>query len=259
MQVLFWFAGLLMVFAAAALGVIAWRSARGTRDRELARAELLRALSFPGASAEPTSDPSIPDWTSGLLREQQSAPAVNAHEPLAPIFAEHAESATALPRWVSLAAVGVAMALGVAFYVLIAGRPEAASATGAGATAAAMTSAAVNDGAPIELIALRHRVERATTFDVSGRVRNPYDGRTQREVVAIVNLIGADGRVLSSQTTPLEQPVLEAGQTSTFSVVFPRVTGSVARYQVGFRVRSGDTVPHVDRRATEARAKAPAP
>jgi hypothetical protein len=113
-------------------------------------------------------------------------------------------------------------------------------------------------GRPIELIALRHRSEPATTFDVSGRVRNPADSRAQRQVEAVVNLIDANGRILTSQTTPLEQPLLEAGQTSAFSVVFPRVTGTVARYQVRFRARGGDTIPHVDRRTAEAPAKAPA-
>jgi hypothetical protein len=104
MQVLYWFVVLSLLSAATALGIIAWRTARGVRERDLARAELLRALSFPGASAEPASGPSISDWT---------APAMDTHAPAAPIFAERAESAPALPRWASLAGVGAAMALGV--------------------------------------------------------------------------------------------------------------------------------------------------
>ena len=68
----------------------------------------------------------------------------------------------------------------------------------------------------------------------------------------------AAGRILTTQTTPLEQPVLAAGQTSAFSMVFPDVTGAVARYHVGFRVRSGAAIPHVDRRgAAGSGAKAP--
>jgi len=63
MQVLFWFVVLSLFAAAAALGIIAWRAARGVRERDLARAELLRALSFPGASTEPASGATISDWT----------------------------------------------------------------------------------------------------------------------------------------------------------------------------------------------------
>ena len=208
MQVLFWFVVLLLLSAAAALAVIAWRTARGVRERDLARAELLRALSFPDASVQPASGPSISDWTAEFLTA--AAPAVDTREPAAPIFAERAESATAMPRWVSLAGVGAAMALGVTLYAVIAGSPEAASATTRAprATAAPAAPAPVNAGTtaipdrPIELIALRHRGQHATTFDVSGRVRNPADGRTQGQLVAVVNLIDADGRILTSQMTP---------------------------------------------------------
>ena len=75
--------------------------------------------------------------------------------------------------------------------------------------------------------------------------------------MAVVDLLDADGRILTSQTTPLERPGLEAGQTSAFSLVFPRVTGTVARYQVGFRLASGDTILQVDRRAPEPAANTP--
>lgn len=264
MQVLFWFVALSLLSAATALGVIAWRTARGVRERELARAELLKALSFPGSSVEPVSGPSIPDWSTGFLREEKNAPAADTHEPAAPIFAERAESAAALPRWASLAGVAAAMALGIAVYAAIAGGPESASATTRAAHTTDSTAqvpgkagTTANPDRPIELIALRHRFERATAFDVSGRVRNPADGRAQGQLMAVVKLIDADGRLLTSQTTPLEQTVLEAGQTSAFSLVFPRVTGKVARYQVEFRARGGDTVPHVDRRAADGGTKAP--
>ena len=110
---------------------------------------------------------------------------------------------------------------------------------------------------PIELIALQHRFGPATAFDVSGLVRNPADGRALPQLVAVVNLFDADDRILTSQMTPIERPVLEAGQTSAFSLVFPRVTGTVARYRVEFRLHGRDTIPHVDRRAPEPGAKAP--
>ena len=265
MQVLLWVVGLSLLSAAAAMGVIAWRTARGVRERESARVELLRALALSDASAVPASGPSISDWTAEFLPEERTAPAVDKYEPAASIFAERAEPVTALPRWISLAGVAAAMALGVTVYAVLAGGPEAASATtpaarttaapGAPAAVTARTTAVADR--PIELIALQYRVGPATAFEVSGRVRNPSDGRGLPQLVAVVNLLDADGRVQTSQVTPVERPVLEAGQTSAFSLVFPGVTGTVVGYQVQFRLHGGDTIPHVDRRAPEPGAKAP--
>jgi hypothetical protein len=38
--------------------------------------------------------------------------------------------------------------------------------------------------------------------------------------------------------------------------VFPRVTGTIARYRVEFRSHGRDAIPHVDRRTAEPGAKA---
>ena len=92
---------------------------------------------------------------------------------------------------------------------------------------------------PIELIALQYRSGNAAAFDVSGLVRNPADGRELPQLMAVVELLDADGRILTSQTAPLERPGLEAGQTSAFSLVFRHVTGTVARYKVRFRLAGG--------------------
>jgi hypothetical protein len=245
---LLWVFALLMLSAAAALGVIAWRTARGARDRESARVELLRALAFPDASVVPASG----QWhLSGLAEfqpepkpERETAPAENTDEPAPAIFAERPESVKALPRWMALAGVGAAMALGVTLYAVIARGPESASATGV-------------SGAPIELLALQHRFGPETGLDVTGLIRNPADGRPLQQVEAVVHLVDANGRVVTSQVTPLERPVLAAGQTSAFSLVFPHVTGAIARYQVEFRWHGRNKIPHVDRRAVEAGAKAP--
>ena len=60
--------------------------------------------------------------------------------------------------------------------------------------------------------------------------------------MAVVNLVDADGRVHTSQVTPVDRPVFEAGQTSAFSLVFPGVTGAVVRYHVPFRLQRGETI-----------------
>ena len=246
MQILLWVGVLSLLSAAAAMGVVAWRVARGARERESARVELLRALAFPDVSAVPESGPSIADRAE-FLSEQWTAPApaVDTYEPAASIFADRAEPVAALPRWVSLAGVGAVMALGVMLYVVLAGGPRRASVT---------TTAAPDR--PIELIALQHRFDAATGLEVSGVVRNPAEGRELPQLVAVVNLVDAGGRILTSQTTPVERPVLEAGQTSAFSLVVPQMTGTAARFQVRFRLQGRDVVPHVDRRAPETGGKA---
>ena len=168
---------------------------------------------------------------------------VDSYEPAASIFAEREPHVTGLPQWMSLSAVAVAMALGVTLYVVIAGSRDTASVT---------TKAAPDR--PIELVELHHRSAPATALEVSGLVRNPANGRGLTQLVAVVNLLDADGRIVTSQTTPVEEPVLEAGRTAAFSVVFPRVSESVARYQVEFRL-DGHGILHVDRRAPEREAK----
>jgi hypothetical protein len=245
---LLWFLALLMWSAAAALGVVAWRTARGARERESARAELLRALAFPDAALAPASGPSLLGGLAEFQPEpkpgEETAPAGITDEPSAVIFAERAEPVKALPRWMALAGVGAAMVLGVTLYASIARAPEGASASGA-------------SDKPIELIALQHRFGPATDLDVTGLIRNPADGRPLQQVDAVIHLVDANGRVITSQMTPLERPVLAAGQTSAFSLVFPHVTGAVARYQVEFRSHGRNKIPHVDRRAAEGGAKAP--
>lgn len=239
MQILLWVGVLLLLSAAAAMGVIAWRMARGARERKSARVELLKALAFPDASAVPASGPSISDRAE-FLSEQWTAPVVDTYEPAASIFADRAEPVAALPRWIPLAGVGAVMALGVMLYAALAGGPRGASVT---------TKAAPDR--PIELIALQHRFDAATGLEVSGVVRNPVEGRELPQLVAVVNLVDAEGRILTSQVTPVERAVLVAGQTSAFSLVFPRVTGTAARFQVRFRLHGRDVVPHVDRRVPE--------
>ena len=240
MPVLLWIAALSLLAAAAAMGVLAWRMARGARVRESARIELLKALAFPDASAVSASGPSTSNWTPEFMSEEETAP---------PIFGERGNPLTTLPRWwIALFAVGAAIVL----LVILSARAPATI-----PTVDAQTTAV--PARPIELIALQYRSGNATAFDVSGVVRNPSEGRELPQLVAVVNLLDADGRVLTSQTTPLERPGLEAGQTSAFSLAFQRVSGTVASYQVGFRLPSGDTIPHVDRRAPALAAKTPSP
>ena len=262
MHILLWIAALSLFSTAAALGVIAWRMARGARVRESARVELLKALAFPDASAAPAYDPSISNWTAGFLSEEETASAMDTFEPALPIFGERRNPLTTVPRWlISLFAVGAAIALMIALSARLAVGREAANSTAPafakatdGKPAARATPA---PDKPIELISLQSRFGTAAAFDVSGVVRNPAEGGELPHVVAVVELLSTEGRILTSQTTPLERPGLEAGQTSAFSLTFERVPGKIASYRVGFRSTNGDTIPHVDRRVPEPAAKTP--
>jgi hypothetical protein len=260
MHVLLWVAAFLLLSAAAALGVFAWRTARGVRERESAQVELLKALAFGDASAVPASGPSISDWTAGeFLSEQETAPEVSADAPAAAIFSERAKPKTSMPRWIPLAVLG-AVVVAVRLYVALALGPPPARATMPTdlATATPQPVATVTDETiavadkPIELIALQYKFGRAEAFDVSGLVRNPADGRALSGLMAVINLLDADGHILTSQKTPLKRPVLEAGQTSAFSLVFKRVSGSIANYQVEFRLKSGETISQVDLRSSSS-------
>ena len=129
MQVLLWVAGISLLSAAAAMGVIAWRMARGVRIRESARVELLKSLAFSDAFDRSASGPSNSDWTAEFLSEQEAAPAVDTSEPTPPIFGERGNPLTTVPRWwVSLFAVGAAIALVVMLSARAGGGPEAGSA-----------------------------------------------------------------------------------------------------------------------------------
>src|SRR5262245_44734245 len=126
MQVLLWIAAIALFSAAAALGVIAWRMARGVRERESASVNLLKALAFGDASAVPASGPPISEWTAAeFVSEQETAPVVAADAPAAAIFGERAKPQTSMPRWIPLAVVGAAV-VGVKLYVALALGPPPA-------------------------------------------------------------------------------------------------------------------------------------
>jgi len=262
MPVLLWVAGILLLSAAAAMGFVAWRMARKARVQESARVELLKALAFPDAPAASALGPSMSNWTTGDVPEHETTPPADASLPAPTLFGERGNPLTTLPRrWISLFAVGAAMALVVALYARAVGGPEAARATADPRLAAARSTVeAPITGAPpkpIELIALQYRFANGTAFDVSGLVRNPADGPELPQLLAVVELLDADGRTLTSQTTPLDRQGLEAGQTSAFALAFRHVTGTVARYKVRFRLASGDTIPQIDRRGAGPTARTP--
>ena len=100
----------------------------------------------------------------------------------------------------------------------------------------------------LELLALRHTRGAHGEFVVTGEVRNTPQSGTLFDVAAGVELLDRQGDHVASLISPLPVGALHAGETSSFTVVFPS-GGDVARYQVQFRLAGGSLVRHVDRRA----------
>jgi len=233
MHVLLWIAVCSLFASAMALGVLAWRTRRGELNRESAQVELLRTLAFPDAPVD--------------LTYQVATPADESEPPVA-----------MRPWWVPIATGGAALVLVATLYALLATFPWSVS----GTPAAQSTAASNTDGParaatvkPIEVLALQYRFDASTGAHVSGRILNPVNNRGLSDLMADVELVDPDGRVLTSQMTPLERPLVGPGQTVSFEAVFPHVSGKIARYQVRFRLHGGEALPQIDRRATEPAAK----
>lgn len=103
-------------------------------------------------------------------------------------------------------------------------------------------------GEPLELLSLAHRRDADGSFVVTGVVQNPAAGRAAPNLVAVAYLFDADGQYVASGRAALDSPALAPGSQSTFSVRLPGM-GAVSRYRLGFRLRDGGVVNHVDRRA----------
>ena len=143
-----------------------------------------------------------------------------------------ADEASPWPRRAAVAA-GLAAIVAIAGYAIVPSR--------------AATPPAVAAAAPLELLALKHSQE-GDTLTVSGSVRNPRSGVPQSQVFATAILFGPDGSFLTSGRAALDFTSLAPGDESPFVVAVP-VSGTVARYRVGFRAADGSVIAHVDRRA----------
>jgi hypothetical protein len=130
-------------------------------------------------------------------------------------------------------AAGLAVVVAIAGYALLPARAAAPQ--------------AVSTVAPLELLALKHTQE-GTTLTISGSVRNPRSGAAQAQVFATAVLFGPDGNFLTSGRSALDFTSLAPGDESPFLIAVP-VTGTVARYRIGFRGADGTVIAHVDRRA----------
>ncbi len=163
-------------------------------------------------------------------------------------LSDHAVSSTDLfvtahegspwPRRAAVAAI-LAVAVGISGYAIT--------------TWGAPTPPAAVAAAPLELLTLKHTQE-GNTLTVTGLVRNPRTGAPQAQVFATAVLFGSDGNFLTSGRAALDFTSLAPGDESPFVIAVP-VTGTVARYRVGFRAPDGSVIAHVDRRADSTAAE----
>lgn len=217
----------LSLFLAIAMGVILFKVLRDDRQRADAR---VAALAVAAAALEPPA----------IARDLEIAPArPSAAVPSGELFAVAPEPSP-WARRLGVAAAFAAVIAG-AGYVLL---PAKTAGSGAASTTAA---------APLELLTLTHTQE-PSGLTITGTVYNPRGGAPVSQASAAAILFGPDGNFLTSARAPLDFTTVAPGQESPFVIRVP-VTGTVARYRVGFRSADGSVIAHVDRRADGTAAR----
>jgi hypothetical protein len=253
-------AGLTSLALGGAMTMFGVNAMRQNRRREAARTALLARLAFPGGlGEEAATEPPIAAGARLRLDEYRAEPAVATDT----LFGEPAASGAASRRTTALVAIGVAFAVVIGAYRWLASgetsppvetsAPAATIATpGSDAVASATTvsvPAPVQPAPRVEILSLSHRVTPAA-FVVTGQVRNPAGGAPLTNVVAVVGVMDATGRVLATVRTSLKRSELKAGETSDFSAAAANAIG-VAQYRVEFQDSARLVIPHFDRRKKE--------
>lgn len=247
---------ILSLAMALALAFIVARLIREERARSEARVNALGMLAVDDvatpAPAGPIAPPSAQDFDLFPPAAQADRMPAQAVSGVSHLF-EEPEATSPWGRRLGVIGVFAAIVAAVAFG--LASVHNGVTASPATAAAAQQTDAkpAVFDGAPLELVTLRHRQE-ADRLVISGLVQNPRSGRPMSHVVATAFLFGPDGAFLTSSRAPLDFTTLSPGDESAFVIDVP-VTGQIARYRIGFRTEDGRVIEHVDKRAPDALAQ----
>src|SRR5687768_4076807 len=229
MESLLFGAGMTSFAAGAAMSLFAWNVVRQNRRREDARVALLSGRAFPGGvRPDAVTDIGADDIRSLPVDEFRSAP------PLASgtLFSEPETSGAAPRRSIAIAGVCLVLAIVFGTYRWLIRDDAAGTAVSQPVASATMVSVTPPVKAPadprVELLSLNHRAT-ASAFLVTGRVRNPIGGAPLHDVVAVVHLIDAAGRVLMTVRAPIKGAALNAGEGSEFSATAAKAT-NVARY-----------------------------
>jgi len=238
--------------AAAGFGALAWRVGREEKARSKARiAALATAMDPPPpetsaghARVSPEASggvhPTLP-WTSSSVHvtspdqaDETTSSASGPRVAVGSVFDSSREGIRGRPML--RVAVGGVMALGLVGGTLI------------GALTGGAPATRPREGAPLELVSMRHLRE-GTILTVSGLVRNPAAGGEVNGITAVVFAFDRNGGFVASGRAPLDFSTLAPGDESPFVVTVPNVS-DVARYRVSFRTGRG-VVRHIDRRTNQ--------
>ena len=259
---------------AAALSAIVWRLLRDERQRSEARIAALTeasrlAPSAPRASAgRPPVAESIPSHADGPHKSASHRHVSLASEPVVsgvrrnagddlPLHASNAPVATSAlfaeparsSPWGNRVAVMAGLAMvGAALVLFALTAARTRSAAPAPVRAAATASPAVADAAApgLELLSLRDARD-ADALTITGMVQNARTGSPLSNVAVTAYAFDDKGTFLASGRALIDVTALAAGDESPFLVKVP-VTGTVARYRIGFRGEDGRVIAHVDKR-----------
>ena len=248
----------LSLVTAMVMAVIVVRLLREERARSEARVIALAALAAQPAADVPVTPPpvsrpapvtSAPAPPARRLDDLEIRPETPSVAGVSHLFEERVERS---PWGRRFAVIGVLGSLVLAISLLMVWTRPRASASTSQADAAAQPPA-VLDGAPLELVSLRH-TQAPQQLVISGLVQNPRSGAPMSHVVATAFVFAPDGAFLTSSRAPLDFTTLAPGDESAFVINVP-VTGQVARYRIGFRTEDGRVIEHVDKRAPDALAQ----
>jgi hypothetical protein len=216
---------------AVAMGLVLLKLLREERQRSDARVALLTAA---------TATVAVESFPTRLDVDEDMSPLPAGLVGHAGLFVTNQETSPWGRR------LAVAGALGAA--IVIAGYALLPRTNGVVAKAAAAAQPL-----PLELLALSHTQE-PDGLTITGTVQNPRTGAPASQIAAVAFLFGPDGAYLASGRAALDYARLAPGDESPFVIKVP-VTGTVARYRIGFRGVDGAVIAHVDRR-TDGRSSA---
>jgi hypothetical protein len=237
---------LVSLVLATSLAAVAWKLMRDHRRFAAARVDALVALA---AADEPRDAvaPGMPLFEASLDDFDLNRAPMAIDAPATAMFAT--APAPGARRRLSLA-------LGMVAVVVAAGAGTAWAVHTSGATflSTVLRAASISETAasvrPLELRSLTHELDDTGHFVVAGLVADPAGGRTFEDVVVVVYLFDERGQCFANSRAAIASTTLRAGDESRFEVRVP-ATAPVSRYRIGFRLPDGDTVAHVDKRATQ--------
>jgi hypothetical protein len=216
---------LISLAMAGGLSVVVWRMLRDERARSEARVAVLATL-----AAAPVAAPA------------RDLPLRQAPASVGAMFTEPEQSSPWGNRLAVMAALGLVIASVVLFALAASGTKTAVRAAGAANASVSATAPA----AGLELLSLRDNRQK-DTLTITGLVRNPQNGTSLSRIAVTAYTFDENGSFLASGRALLDVTMFAPGDDSPFVVTVP-VTGTVARYRIGFRTEDGRIISHVDKR-----------